>query len=228
MARRRIATQHPKPPLFPCRYCLDEDTPENLIAPCICQGTMKYVHNRCLLRWYTMNPEIGLNCSICKTECAHTVDQPIEKGLSLELIKRAGLDYPFLVVLLYHWIYIFFCLSVLKIEKFSDMREYYRLFQGLFTGMYLISFSIPVWQVHQKKRYLQKWFCTSRGLLLLFHLYCIWLMPKYTWIGGIPGNLCCFQYFYAHSHILEEINSKIIFRFINRQTARLPSSSESS
>jgi hypothetical protein len=228
MARRRITTQDTKQPLFPCRYCLDEDIPENLISPCICQGTLKYVHNRCLYKWYTLNPEIGLNCSICKTECAYQNDQPIEKGISLEFTKRTGLEHPFLVTFFYHWIYIFFCLATLRMETFHEMRVQYSIFQVLFSGMYLSFFSLLVWRIQQKRLYMQKWFCTGRAMLPLFHLYCIWLVPKYTWIGGVAGNLCCFQYFYMHTHILEEMNGKTTFRFITRQPERLRSSSEPS
>ena len=223
--RRRL---EPQSTLFTCRYCFDEDSPENLISPCICEGTMKYVHNRCLVRWYTMNPEIGLRCSICKTECAYQVDQPLEDPLSLEFIKRCGLEHPFLVTFSYHWLHMFYCLSVRKVENFSTMSDWYPYFQILFTGLYLGLFCIPVLRVRQKRIYMQKWFCTSRILLPIFHLYCIWLIPKYVWIGGVPANYCCFHYFYAHSHIIEEMNIKNTFRFITRRQERLPSSSEAS
>ena len=221
MARRRFITQQSKPPLFPCRYCLDEDCPENLISPCICQGTMKYVHNHCLLRWYSLHPETGLACSICKTECAFENDSPIEKRLSSEFIKRAGLEHPFLIIFMYHWIYSFFCISVFQMEHLGSLRMYYARFQQGFTGMYLLIFSYAVWKIQQKRLYLQKWLFTSRALLIIFHLYTLWLIPKYLWIGGIAGNLCCFQYFYTHIQILEEMNNKTTFRFVTRQPARL-------
>jgi hypothetical protein len=229
--QRRYTTPaaNPPPNLFSCRYCLDDDHLENLISPCICQGSVKYIHNRCLLRWYALNPTTGLQCSICKTECAHRVDQPIESPFSTEFTKRAGLEHPFIIIFLYHWIYAFFCLCAFQMETFGEMRNYYGIFQSFFTGMYLGLFSVSVWRVKQKRMYLQKWFFTSRGLLPLFHLYCIWLIPRYTWIGGVTGNLCCFHYFYAHSHILEDLNGRATFCFITRRPARLPlSSSESS
>ena len=34
-----------------CRICLEEDECDNLIAPCNCDGTSKYVHRRCLDTW---------------------------------------------------------------------------------------------------------------------------------------------------------------------------------
>jgi hypothetical protein len=34
-----------------CRICLEEDRPEDMIAPCRCKGTQKYVHRDCLDKW---------------------------------------------------------------------------------------------------------------------------------------------------------------------------------
>ena len=34
-----------------CRVCLETDTIENLIAPCRCKGTQKYIHRHCLDSW---------------------------------------------------------------------------------------------------------------------------------------------------------------------------------
>ncbi|RVD92200.1 hypothetical protein TUBRATIS_13020 [Tubulinosema ratisbonensis] len=37
---------------YMCRICLSlDDTLDNIIAPCGCKGTMKYVHKRCLKIW---------------------------------------------------------------------------------------------------------------------------------------------------------------------------------
>jgi len=34
-----------------CRICLSEDEENNMIAPCMCSGTNKFVHRECLERW---------------------------------------------------------------------------------------------------------------------------------------------------------------------------------
>ena len=36
-----------------CRICYETD--QKLIVPCKCNGTMKYVHSRCLEKWRTLN-----------------------------------------------------------------------------------------------------------------------------------------------------------------------------
>jgi E3 ubiquitin-protein ligase DOA10 len=34
-----------------CRFCLEEDIVDNLLSPCKCKGTSKYVHKKCILDW---------------------------------------------------------------------------------------------------------------------------------------------------------------------------------
>merc|ERR1719373_454949 len=61
-----------------CRYCLKEDTEENLIAPCKCAGTSKWTHLECLQNWQrsilinqSTNPryqtDIDKKCNVCMT-----------------------------------------------------------------------------------------------------------------------------------------------------------------
>lgn len=49
-----------------CRICLEEDN--NLIAPCKCSGTSKYVHQHCLMTWINQNldNDSSTNCDQCK------------------------------------------------------------------------------------------------------------------------------------------------------------------
>ncbi|XP_047135836.1 E3 ubiquitin-protein ligase MARCHF2 isoform X1 [Hydra vulgaris] len=53
-----------------CRICLENS--DNLIAPCECSGTMKYVHESCIVKWLTQPTEKNLGvkstCEICLSE----------------------------------------------------------------------------------------------------------------------------------------------------------------
>ena len=50
-----------------CRICLENDNPEDLINPCKCKGTSKYVHKECLNQWRTLsnNTEAYNKCFEC-------------------------------------------------------------------------------------------------------------------------------------------------------------------
>jgi len=52
-----------------CRFCLEDTvTPKNpLIEPCVCRGSVQFVHLLCLRRWALLEPdENASTCSICK------------------------------------------------------------------------------------------------------------------------------------------------------------------
>jgi len=65
-----------------CRVCLsNENSNDNpLISPCICSGTMKYIHIECLNHWFKNKGQISstklatvyywdlLYCELCKTK----------------------------------------------------------------------------------------------------------------------------------------------------------------
>ena len=50
-----------------CRICLDEDDQKDLISPCNCAGSTKYVHRDCLENWRAtnINEDNYKRCEIC-------------------------------------------------------------------------------------------------------------------------------------------------------------------
>ena len=47
-----------------CRICWETDKEENLIQPCKCKGTMKWVHEKCLQKWLEVSGH--QKCQECK------------------------------------------------------------------------------------------------------------------------------------------------------------------
>ena len=47
-----------------CRICYEEDKLCNLITPCYCKGTMKFVHHSCLQTWMEFSQKD--KCEMCK------------------------------------------------------------------------------------------------------------------------------------------------------------------
>lgn len=40
-----------------CKFCLDAENPDDMISPCLCNGTSKFVHRTCLHKWRSQNME---------------------------------------------------------------------------------------------------------------------------------------------------------------------------
>ncbi|GMS84727.1 hypothetical protein PENTCL1PPCAC_6902, partial [Pristionchus entomophagus] len=54
-----------------CRICRDETRP--LVTPCLCAGSIAYVHNPCLETWVqTRNCTL---CEVCKVEYSRSSSQ---------------------------------------------------------------------------------------------------------------------------------------------------------
>lgn len=53
-----------------CRICLIDDLKENMIFPCLCKGSNKYVHEECLKKFMILsdNELFKKECYICKYE----------------------------------------------------------------------------------------------------------------------------------------------------------------
>lgn len=69
-----------------CRICLGDEDDGVLISPCNCDGSIKYVHASCLLRYRRMFPHMHVHrvrCAICKSD--YTVDV---SGFSNEAIPE--------------------------------------------------------------------------------------------------------------------------------------------
>ncbi|KAI0806389.1 hypothetical protein GGR55DRAFT_203341 [Xylaria sp. FL0064] len=49
----------------PRRQYISEDG-DRLISPCLCKGSIKYMHEGCLKLWMNENPSKGYKCDICK------------------------------------------------------------------------------------------------------------------------------------------------------------------
>lgn len=67
----------PETSALSCRICLGEDTIDNLLVPCRCSGSMKYVHYSCLVTWMqeTTNEESKIKCEICNVEYQRDADR---------------------------------------------------------------------------------------------------------------------------------------------------------
>jgi len=83
---------------IPCRICLNDDFDENdpLISPCLCDGTMKYIHLKCLQhslrsKLTTRSSDTTLSfswkelgCELCKKQYPHKLNV---NGKILELVE---------------------------------------------------------------------------------------------------------------------------------------------
>ena len=61
-----------------CRICLEDASLNELIAPCRCAGTSKYVHYTCLERWRASRPGAFSRCYECNFQYLLRFQHPME------------------------------------------------------------------------------------------------------------------------------------------------------
>ena len=62
-----------------CRICLEDASLNELISPCLCDGTSKYVHTECLNTWRNTTSRAFSQCTECHFNYALRYDFPLEK-----------------------------------------------------------------------------------------------------------------------------------------------------
>lgn len=222
---------------YQCRFCLEDDLQQNLIAPCVCTGSGRYVHSKCVYQWYTHNPSKGLTCQVCQTRLAtrnsHTVEKhPFEGTLYWKMIER-----PAFFVNSFHWL--FYCLSVV-IDASS--RKGLPFSNGIYMTMqvlyHIYMFYIMYWcikSIQSKRAYWMYWYRTSRIMIPLAHCFFIAALHHQKILGGLSADICLMYYSMEHVEILDTMNRNVRIEFISTEkeqvqeqsSAESPSSSAS-
>eukprot|EP00164_Ancoracysta_twista_P000173 GFYU01000251.1.p1 GENE.GFYU01000251.1~~GFYU01000251.1.p1 ORF type:complete len:366 (+),score=62.83 GFYU01000251.1:139-1236(+) len=64
-----------------CRFCLERDEPDTMIKPCLCTGTMRWVHRECLDRWRAVGGERSFTkCTECNFDYQFEVFMPHDES----------------------------------------------------------------------------------------------------------------------------------------------------
>lgn len=77
-----------------CRFCLDDAKEEELLTPCKCEGTARFVHEACLRQWQVEAPSFANAsvCQVCRTEFSikplRERPAPSNQGSGLRIASR--------------------------------------------------------------------------------------------------------------------------------------------
>jgi E3 ubiquitin-protein ligase DOA10 len=196
-----------------CRFCLESDVIENLLAPCLCKGSSMYVHNECLVRWYALEPRRGARCSACLTEYSQQYGTT-ELLTAPHACITLRLNYPLFTILFHNWALILMMQNTQGFLKVPT-QAYYLLYQTINHIFMFYHLAAMIREVKKKQVYVRQWLTPDRLFLLFLHAYLVATLPETTWIGGAAADYCICLYFYAHRQILESMNRSYTIRFIS-------------
>ena len=191
---------------YVCRFCLEpRNTKKNpLLEPCECRGSIRYVHELCLLRWRRQDPARNAElCRLCMSpykllELERPEHIPDEFTIALWLLRfPIGLcflvNYPFLIQL-----------SFLNPSQFE---VFFLAYQFFFQMVYMALF-YREWNVNNRQLYWKYYSNWSTTLHIVFHVACNGLLLQGQFLAIIPLNTALAMYWYRHKNILVSINAQ--------------------
>jgi len=213
--------------LFQCRFCLEDDSAQNLIRPCACTGSGQYIHASCALKWYEHNPSRGLHCPICTQALAtknnHTIEKhPLENTLYWKWIER-----PAMLTNLFHWAFYCACTisDINSKGKIPFSTEAYIFLQFLYHIYIFRMLYLCISNLKNRRRYWPHWYRTSRMAIPLAHCFFLAAIPSQKMLAGLSANICLMYYSMEHLEILDVLNRNIRIEFVSiAQEQEQPSS----
>jgi E3 ubiquitin-protein ligase DOA10 len=168
-----------------CRYCLySEEKGNDLIDPCKCGGSMRYVHEKCLLDWIVNSKKESyyqyegrmlvhlIKCEICHSELRYIKEY--ENGVILSLFKTVInllSNVKKISILLLHFTICIFFLKRIKLVLSYLQSLYRRKFipKNLMKFFHELAISLSIYiGVQDILRYYLKMYSDNRKMTIRF------------------------------------------------------------
>jgi len=215
-----------------CRICyIEADKNNPLLAPCVCKGSVQYIHKQCLYRWVRISTRN--ECELCKTPF-------IMEMIKFEQIYRPNqyiLQFstlPYLILIELCCFYILYLqvmqhiISPVKEASYEKYQYIYDLATNLhqriptILGVVLASQGVVLipafYRVQRKCRYLSYIVSnreiselTATPLTYYFVIACSIVMSMYFPIGGALSTVLFMSKLYEiHCKIVMQINTDLL------------------
>lgn len=205
---------------YQCRFCLEDDTEQNLISPCLCIGTGRYVHAKCMFQWYTYSPSKGSVCQVCKSQLATRKSYGPEKHAFEGIQYWKWIQCPSMFIILVQYIcnYIraFFNINFrMETPQLNTMSIYSQCIYHVYM-IWMMYLCISI--VYSRRAYWAYWYRTSRMAIPLAHcffLVALSIQKGLSELAGLSADICLMYYVMEHTQILNHMNRRSRIEFIS-------------
>lgn len=187
-----------------CRFCLDSETKKNnpLIEPCLCRGSIQFVHSLCLTRWRQMNPARNADiCFLCLTPYQLAIGEVFEHLPDENSLCIFFLRFPFLLWVTVNYVGVIHYSAYQK----KDFSFFFEAYQYLFQLLYFLLFWSS-WHVRRKQLYWRQWNHKNTYWILSLHLLSNYFVFTHNLYAILPLNYCFLYYYRNHRRILHRMN----------------------
>nr|CDS21167.1 E3 ubiquitin protein ligase MARCH8 [Echinococcus granulosus] len=135
-----------------CRICYDSNDESNnmemesrgrLIAPCLCDGSMKYVHQCCIQRWIKISR--SRKCELCNFRYA--IRRHVKENKGVRLWKWKFYAFEIIILLLAAWLSWHSAVAFTSTSSGLLQASFFAGLMGLILGNYVefFIFGISAW-----------------------------------------------------------------------------------
>ena len=220
-----------------CRICLEEDNVDNMIYPCKCKGTTKYVHKHCLNEWRTTseNRDNFKRCEMCHYEYK-IINEPLNESFCSKILRYLSSQffafYLFYSMLVFLFGQMFYYIDDKKeiystitfnnaTETIDNVKPFYYLFTGF--NIFVLQFMlIGYWflKAKNKKLYCDLYnnsktlICNSSVIMIISGFLFGWLFAL-LFLELI--SLRIFQIHFISIDLLHKVNNLYIENYIEQE-----------
>jgi len=195
-----------------CKYCLESNfTRSNrFITPCECNGSVKYVHYRCFLKWIIEAPEDKKSlCPICNYTYSLNPLEDLETIPDYPPRRLRLVAHPVSSVIASNFLFALVILSN-KDMTLKIICNLYAIDQSVYYSYWLYTF-IKSMEIKNKIFYLETMVRSYYHCYILGHIWLLtllWFYPShFTLVAPLTGLSLPF-YWERHIYILRQMNSE--------------------
>ena len=193
-----------------CRFCLETDSVHHLISPCLCKGSLQFVHNNCLMKWYEQEPDKGLKCSVCLEYYEKDYDIYLEDGEPMNALYKRCMDKP-----VYYLIFSHGTMIVISGALAQPLLYYFMHFT--FHFIHCLHFLTLVSSVKNKGLYKAYWIFSPRIFIPPIIMVLFLSLSVTRILGTFSIDMLLYLALNEHYGILDKINSQQKFFFKDRK-----------
>ena len=165
-----------------CRICFENG--KNLISPCHCSGTIKFVHRECLEKWRNFESDIyrPFRCEICHS--FYQFDDVPDLGLCRYLRKIFYIIYIYLEIIFHFYCY----------------------YQKTYSEMIPVCLLVPIGMIlHKKYSLLLMILCTVCIIVVIFEK-----KPENTVVMGILATITSIVFFIVSEMQIRKLDTYVV------------------
>lgn len=192
-----------------CRFCLETDSLNNLISPCLCKGTFQYIHNDCLMKWYKQAPERALKCTVCLEDFQVGYDIDLEDGETMNSVYKRCMEKPVYYLMISHG-------TMLVISGFMTEPLVYYFLHFIFHFIHVLHFIGLTKSVKNKGLYKAYWIFSPRMFIPPLIMTLFLSLAATRVLATFSIDMVLYLALHEHYEILSQINSQQKFFFKDR------------